>query len=118
MAIKLFDFGTYTDKMKRLKSGRYWMNYCIYSKPVDFNSQLVIFRHYLGPFLKSVTIDMYKKAFEQLEQSIHFYSGHDATIATIMITLGIYDYILPPYGSALIFELREKPTDFFVTVSY
>lgn len=71
----------------------------------------------LGPFLRSVTMDMFKKAYEQYEQTLHFYSGHDSTIATIMITLGIYNYILPPYGSSLIFELREKDNEYVVTVS-
>ncbi|XP_065201875.1 prostatic acid phosphatase-like [Planococcus citri] len=91
LALRIFDFGTYSLKMKRIKA---------------------------GPFLKSIKADMNKKAQDNLEQKIHFYSGHDATITTVMNTLEISNDILPPYGSALMFELRKKHTEYFVTILY
>lgn len=61
---------------------------------------------------------MQQKVYQKFEQNLHFYSGHDATIATMMQTLGVYDEILPPYGSALIFELRQKEFEHYVTVCF
>ncbi|XKL68197.1 hypothetical protein PGB90_003688 [Kerria lacca] len=69
-----------------------------------------------GPLLKSIAADMNMKTKTSFPQVFHFYSGHDITIITIMITLGIYNYITPPYAASLIFELRKKENENIVTL--
>lgn len=61
---------------------------------------------------------MYNKKEQSTEQKLHLYSGHDATIVTTMKTLGISNDLFPPYGSALIFELRKNNSDYYVTVNF
>lgn len=52
-------------------------------------------------------------------QTLHVYSGHDTTIETITRALQIYNNIQPPYGTALMFELRKRNnTEFHLTVFY
>lgn len=71
-----------------------------------------------GPFLKSVIRDMKRKITdEKYEEKLHVYSAHDSTLWTIMTGLKVYDNIIPAYGSSLIFELREKNSTNYVTVS-
>ncbi|KAI8097301.1 histidine phosphatase superfamily [Halteromyces radiatus] len=42
------------------------------------------------------------------EYKLSIYSGHDTTIAPILIILGGYDNRWPPFGSSIIFELFKK----------
>lgn len=51
------------------------------------------------------------------EQKLHVYSGHDFTIRNILVALNVSDNVWPPYGSSVMFELREKKSNNYVTVS-
>lgn len=59
---------------------------------------------------------MKKKTEADSTQVLHFYSSSDKNIASVMITLGIFNYIAPPYAASLIFELRRKKKKNIVTV--
>lgn len=72
---------------------------------------------FAGPFFKSLTKAMNRTANGNSTQLFNFYSGHDSTIMVMMIALGIYNNIDPPYSAALIFELRQKSNEKIVTVN-
>ncbi|XKL68273.1 hypothetical protein PGB90_003764 [Kerria lacca] len=72
-----------------------------------------------GPLLNNMIEDMKNKiSSPEFNQTIHFYSGHDITIAPFLFSLGIYNSIAPPYSAAVIVELREKDYNYFVTILY
>lgn len=70
----------------------------------------------VGPFLGRVLEDMRKKIDGNFNQTLHIYSGHDSTIANVLSALGQYNFQLPPYSSSVLFELREKDDNYFITV--
>jgi hypothetical protein len=43
----------------------------------------------------------------RLERRMRIYSAHDITLVHVLNTLGVYNYLNPPYASALLFELRQ-----------
>ncbi|KAK7580589.1 hypothetical protein V9T40_001218 [Parthenolecanium corni] len=86
-----FFLPTYTHEMRRLKA---------------------------GPFLGRVLEDMRKKIDGNFNQTLHIYSGHDSTIANVLSALGQYNFQLPPYSSSVLFELREKDDNYFITILY
>lgn len=69
--------------------------------------------------MKSIVADLVlaKNETNTSRKVFHFYSGHDTTIVAVMNVLGKYNGKLPPYGSALMLELRTKGKDSFVLVS-
>ncbi|XP_031340436.1 lysosomal acid phosphatase-like isoform X2 [Photinus pyralis] len=50
--------------------------------------------------------------------AMRMYSGHDTTLANLLNTLQIFDPHSPPYGAALLFELRSKSDELYVNVVY
>lgn len=58
-----------------------------------------------------------KQANSNWYETFHFYSGHDLTVSVLLNTLGVFNGFAPPYCAAVIVELREKDSDYFVTVS-
>lgn len=64
-----------------------------------------------------ITSDMLRKRSGSYSQTFHFYSGHDSNMVALLLTLGIYDNIPPPYGASIMFELRLKDDAYIVTVS-
>ena len=62
---------------------------------------------------------MVKKSNDTSEftQVFNIYSGHDATIAPLLSTLGVFEDNPPPYSAAVIIELRRKHGKHFVTVN-
>ncbi|XP_065201869.1 uncharacterized protein LOC135832508 [Planococcus citri] len=77
-----------------------------------------------GPFFKAIIdnmsakIDSTKAASFNFSEAMHLYSGDAFGIGFIMKTLGIFNSIVPPNASALIFDLRYKNPEFVITVSY
>ncbi|XP_065205541.1 uncharacterized protein LOC135835282 [Planococcus citri] len=73
-----------------------------------------------GPFIDQLVKGMEMKIQKKLNATFHFYSGHDTTIASLLTALEMYKdiFILPPYSSSLIFELRQKDEDHSVTILY
>lgn len=47
----------------------------------------------------------------------HFYSGHETLLAPILNALDVYDGFPPPFGAAIMFEVRKKDTKHIITVS-
>lgn len=85
------------------------------------SSSVELWRLSAGPLLKSIITDINKKVNNgsNFTQTLHVYSGHDTTIETITRALQIYNNIKPPYGTALMFELRKRNnTEFHLTISY
>lgn len=61
--------------------------------------------------------DMSRKLVDKSwNQVLHLYSGHDTTIVPLLDTLGVYNFIQPPVGSAVLVELRLKNDEYIVTV--
>ena len=68
-----------------------------------------------GPLLGSIIQDMVQKRNGATKREVHFYSGHDTTIAGLLVILGLFDRIQSGYGAAVIIELRLKNSDYVVT---
>ncbi|XP_014261504.1 lysosomal acid phosphatase-like [Cimex lectularius] len=88
-----FSLTTHTTEMKRLKG---------------------------GPVLKDMLESFQSKLNAQhFPRNITVYSAHDTTIVFLLNTLGVYDFIPPPFAAAVLVELRQnKNNEKFVTVLY
>lgn len=51
------------------------------------------------------------------ERKMYLYSGHESTVGYMLNALKINEPHIPPYGSALSFELRRKDNKYFIKVS-
>ncbi|XP_065201847.1 prostatic acid phosphatase-like [Planococcus citri] len=71
-----------------------------------------------GPLIGNLLKEMRLKINRQLNETFHFYSGHDTTISVLLTALEIYNGIPPPYSTSVIIELREKDGNYFVTILY
>ncbi|KAK7580266.1 hypothetical protein V9T40_000895 [Parthenolecanium corni] len=91
----------------------------------------VVARFYAGPLLSVLVSDMlniagYNHTIPPVLYSsnasqtrpLHLFSVHDATIATIMRALKMYQNVNPPFGAALGFELRSRDNAHYVTAVY
>jgi hypothetical protein len=65
-----------------------------------------------------------RRTYRNPKAKLYLYSGHDSTIATILGTLNVFERQIPPYSSAVIFELHrekdtvEKPGEYFVEIYF
>lgn len=75
------------------------------------------FSNYVGPLLASIVGDLKRKRDGLLTRTVHYYSSHDTTVAPLMLLLGVFDDIAPPYCATILIELRQKDNDYIVTVS-
>ena len=48
--------------------------------------------------------------------NFYMYSAHDSTVAANLETVGLWNYIAPPYASTVIYELHQKKGDYYVNV--
>ena len=70
-----------------------------------------------GPLFQEILDKMEKKMSNEISQKVWMYSGHDTTIANILQALDMFSPPqCPPYLSMILFELRKKEDDFFVSV--
>ncbi|KAJ6218170.1 hypothetical protein RDWZM_009327 [Blomia tropicalis] len=107
------------EALKRLKPFTYarWNN--------EFNSD-IIKRVRAGELLVEIGNNFHqKKSVLDLENEsqnkLMLYSSHDTKVAALLTTLGVWNRILVPYSSAIIFEMHQSTTnqaDFFVVVRY
>ncbi|XP_034944718.1 prostatic acid phosphatase-like [Chelonus insularis] len=75
----------------------------------------------VGPLLEEMISHMIMKSRDLLSpnRKLWMYSGHDDTIANLMMALKIFEPHCPPYASALLMELRKNASNHYVvTVSY
>ncbi|KAK7580588.1 hypothetical protein V9T40_001217 [Parthenolecanium corni] len=91
LGTKRFEVDSYTTQLKRLNA---------------------------GPLLASIVGDLKRKRDGLLTRTVHYYSSHDTTVAPLMLLLGVFDDIAPPYCATILIELRQKDNDYIVTVSY
>lgn len=66
-----------------------------------------------GPLVQKILNDMYAKAHGaavdgKSAPNFLMYSGHDATLAINLQTLGLYNHQRPPYASAVLYELHQR----------
>ncbi|XP_056644161.1 venom acid phosphatase Acph-1-like [Diorhabda sublineata] len=63
----------------------------------------------IGYFLKKLINDANDNIDDdtKLKTKIHLYSGHESTVARLLIALGIFEKHIPSYGSHVILELHE-----------
>lgn len=71
-----------------------------------------------GPLIGNLIKDMELKIQGELNETFHFYSGHDTTISVLLTALEIYNGIPPPYSTSVIVELRQKDDNYVVTILY
>lgn len=71
---------------------------------------------FTGPLIGNLVNEMELKIKGELNETFHFYSGHDTTISVLLTALDIYNGIPPPYSTSVIIELRQKDEDYVVTV--
>jgi hypothetical protein len=70
-----------------------------------------------GPLLKEIIDNMVKKKEGLLDRKVTLYSGHDTTVSNFLHSLGLYNFINPPFSSAVLIELRTSPNNqYFVNV--
>lgn len=62
--------------------------------------------------------DLQNKTTNHSVQRLHLYSGNTYGLSAVMNTLGIFNSLIPPPASALLFELREKNHRQTITVSF
>ncbi|XP_019879272.1 venom acid phosphatase Acph-1 isoform X2 [Aethina tumida] len=64
-----------------------------------------------GYFLKKIVQDSKNKIKEdpddEFKKKLYLYSAHETNISHLLITLGVFDEIIPNYGSYVIFELHK-----------
>ncbi|XKL69243.1 hypothetical protein PGB90_007012 [Kerria lacca] len=71
------------------------------------------------PFFQLITSEMKKKAKKNSSiPKMHVFAGQATTYITIRRALNIYDDNFPPFGSTLVFELREKNKENYVTLIF
>ena len=72
-----------------------------------------------GNWIQKVLTDMIEKSKRKNGAKLHLYSAHDASLACMMGSLGVYDGRLPAYASAFILELLSDPLgEFYVQMFY
>lgn len=62
----------------------------------------------IGPLLKEITWRMREAANRTQSGSklkLMVFSGHDITVADLLNSLGIFDYLCPPYSATVFMEL-------------
>lgn len=51
-----------------------------------------------------------------LERLFHFYSAQETSLAIFLHTLDVYNNLIPNYTASVMIELREKDSEYYVTV--
>lgn len=94
LAALSFAVSCYTPEMARLKTGP-------------------LFQQMLEHFTNTTNLTREPKV-----RKMWMYSGHDTTIADVLMTLGAFQYHSPPYASTIMFELRRSTDGLYVNVFY
>ncbi|XP_068210170.1 prostatic acid phosphatase-like isoform X1 [Palaemon carinicauda] len=90
----------------------------------DFSFEIVALSEELkrlraGPIMKELGSHMREKADGKLEKEKMFvYSAHDTTLATLMLGLGVFNNIAPPYASTVLIELHKIDGDHYVQMYF
>ena len=76
------------------------------------------FISFLGPMVADWIKHMEERSKNGDVKQLYLYSGHDLTIVNSLRALGIKDFILPEFGSALVVELHYSHLSHFVHVGF
>jgi lysosomal acid phosphatase len=71
-----------------------------------------------GPLLQNMISEMQQKRDGLLERQFHFYSAQETSISVFLHTLDVYDLLIPSYTASVMVELREKNSEYYVTLLY
>ncbi|XP_014256189.1 prostatic acid phosphatase-like [Cimex lectularius] len=73
-----------------------------------------------GPLMKEMLNNMHDKlnVKDPLARNISVYSGHDITLAYLLNTLGVFNFLPPPFTSSVMVELRKTANQSLVTIFY
>ncbi|XP_045592584.1 prostatic acid phosphatase isoform X2 [Procambarus clarkii] len=86
----------------------------------DFSFQLVALSEELkrlraGPIIKEIGNNMRKKVQGKLpKQKMYMYSAHDTTLSILLLGLGVFNNIAPPYATTVLIELHKIGEQRFV----
>lgn len=83
---------SYNDELKRLTGG-FWLK---------------LWLDNINDFINFKTINYHQA---------YFYSGHDVNISSVLRALGIFESHIPPYNSAIMFELHKIKRKLYVKVN-
>lgn len=77
----------------------------------------------VGSFKKNYSMhwNRFQEGETKLPPKLAIYSGHDTTVAPLLMALGVWDMHWPPFGSNVTFELFQhssKPQDHYVRLKY
>ncbi|XP_044741619.1 prostatic acid phosphatase-like isoform X2 [Chrysoperla carnea] len=68
--------------------------------------------------------EMIERMFSKIHNSLNpnrnmwIYSAHDTTISNVLMGLNLYNFISPPYASALMFELQKRNDSFGISIYF
>ncbi|XKL69244.1 hypothetical protein PGB90_007013 [Kerria lacca] len=72
-----------------------------------------------GPFFQLLTSEMNGRAKNNISiPNMHTFAGQATTLTVLKRALNIYDNVFPSFGSTLVFELRKKNRENYVTVIF
>ncbi|KAK8754656.1 hypothetical protein OTU49_017102 [Cherax quadricarinatus] len=86
----------------------------------DFSFQIVAMSKELkrlraSPIIKEIGEHMQQKVQGKLsQQKMYVYSAHDTTIAILLVGLGVFNNVAPPYATTVIIELHKIGKERFV----
>ncbi|CAL4060095.1 unnamed protein product, partial [Meganyctiphanes norvegica] len=86
----------------------------------DFSFKIVALSQELrrlksGPIIGEIQKNMRaKEAGDIPERKIFFYSAHDTTVATLLLGLGVFNDLAPPYATTVLIELHKVEDERFV----
>lgn len=70
----------------------------------------------LAKILKD-TVSKIQNILKPAERKMFLYSGHETTLGFMLDTLGVFKPHIPPYGSAILFEVHRKNDQHFIKVN-
>ncbi|RZC35301.1 venom acid phosphatase Acph-1, partial [Asbolus verrucosus] len=71
-----------------------------------------------GYMLKKILDDSKAKIDGFLSKKIFLYSGHESTLGYMLNALDVYEPHVPPYGSAISFEIRRGDDQYYMKLRY
>ncbi|XP_031785202.1 venom acid phosphatase Acph-1-like [Nasonia vitripennis] len=72
-----------------------------------------------GIFVRKVLNDLaLEDRSSESKQKLHLYSVHENNVAAVLQALNIWTNSIPEYGSAIVFELHERSSPYFIRMLY
>lgn len=87
-------------------------------KDISSYAQHRLSRLQMHPLMHEIAHRMLNRTRKYPGPRVVLYSGHDKTVKPLLMALGIYDGMWPPYGSRIVFEMYSKDKQYFIKVLY